>query len=187
MSEHIAELLTQLNSLLEGLNEWDRDFRLAHPSPMYWPLLSLPESSIENTGGLFTSSFQFSSIIMANTICHFWAFAILAISCSFTLRHKFAEAQAHLFNISELKNFESLKAVALEFGKNICQSVAYHLSPEMKVFGPPSIVFPLKTAAQLFKQQGIEHNQKKRWCEDQIWELSKNGVRFAAHAQYVTV
>ncbi len=60
----------------------------------------------------------------------------------------------------------------------ICQSIEYLMQEEMRLFGPSSVILPLRVAYDTFRSGGSLTSEKLRWCQRIIARILGKGFQF---------
>ncbi|KAJ4290095.1 hypothetical protein N0V88_006601 [Collariella sp. IMI 366227] len=60
----------------------------------------------------------------------------------------------------------------------ICQSIEYLMQEEMKLFGPTSVILPLRTAYETFKASGVQAIEELAWCKRIVGDIRNRGYGF---------
>lgn len=58
----------------------------------------------------------------------------------------------------------------------ICWGLSYLMQDSMKLYGPASILFPLKTANKVFKEDSMDAAKQLAWCQAMIARLVSKGL-----------
>lgn len=177
-TENVLAVWANLHDMIRGLIHWEQDFTTSQGGPTYWPVMREQGQSQTGDTDLFPVIFCFPRIIQANTYCHYWAFLLVAISHVLELEKVFPSLRIDGRRKSLLSS-DDMDRLGLQLSFNICQSMEFHLRPEMKLFGPPSFIFPLKSAHGFFERKGPRWQQRCRWCKRAASRLVINGVGMA--------
>ncbi|ORY18200.1 hypothetical protein BCR34DRAFT_504920 [Clohesyomyces aquaticus] len=119
--------------------------------------------------------------LMNATVCiHVWAFKIICFTELETLnafRLKVDGKQKYGMSGANKKNQES----AMNLANKICQSMGYLLQDEMKLYGPLSAVFPLKTAYAVLSKAGEGNEDNIMRCRIAFDQIHHKGFPSAPH------
>ncbi|KAL7823135.1 hypothetical protein V8C26DRAFT_385493 [Trichoderma gracile] len=173
-SEDIVELYKDFDTQVLQLENWETNLDTSAASRLLW----WPVALSSDTGTAFPLSYEFTNVLVANTISHYWGF-LLVVQISMETLH--AVCDEHGIDDSD---FPKQRATALSNRKltlasDICQCVRYHLRPEMKLYGPAATLFPLNVALEIFRRENKE--KEAIWCEEIISRLGSMGIRLAFH------
>ncbi|KAL7914001.1 hypothetical protein GGI35DRAFT_439198 [Trichoderma velutinum] len=172
--EEIVALYKDFDSQMLRLEDWEANLKTSTTSRvLWWPVALSPDN--ETT---FPISYEFANILVANTISHYWSFLLVIQISILTLltisKEKEVDAVC-LFNDRASISPENRVALA----KDICQSMRYHLQPEMGLYGPAATLYPINVALQVFKKEN--KMKEATWCEDFISRLETMGILLASH------
>ncbi len=180
----IAEKLSSELQALRGIfQEWERQFSLEHHNTIYWPIpSSIDKYGIEagdsQNGMVFPTSLHFPSILTANIMSHYWAFQVIVLS-------SMEELNSLVYSRFRVKFLDDLalsriQLETFEAAKLICQSFEFQILPEMKLFGPAAVFFPLKYALEIFRVHPFMV-QYELWCEKFVDHLVNRGLVLAKY------
>ncbi|KAL6699727.1 hypothetical protein J3F84DRAFT_361582 [Trichoderma pleuroticola] len=172
--EEIAALYKDFDTQMHRLEDWEANLKICTNSRvLWWPVASSPDHETS-----FPISYEFTNILVANTMSHYWSFLLvihISISTLLTLSNEKGVDVACL--LKKQATISPGHRVAL--AKDICQSMRYHLQPEMGLYGPAATLYPINIALQIFR----EENKMKEviWCESFISKLETMGMLLASH------
>ncbi len=171
----VVQLLLEFHSVLTNLHAWETGLCSFHSGSLWWPISSAfsfnsTDTHIDST---FPVSYHFPNILTANTLTHYWAFSAVVLSNIRLLtdpsNELFVPASCSGSDFrNEMKNLAS----------KICQSMEFHLLPELKLYGPISTFFPIWIALQIF-ERSLEMKKEEQWCRNFIEILEERGFPLA--------
>lgn len=173
-NENVVALYEDFDAQMLRLENWETNLHTSAASRLLW----WPVALSSDTGAAFPISYEFTNVLVANTMSHFWGFLLVVQISIETLQ---ALSDKHGINDSCIKRqrVTALSDRKLTLANDICQSVRYHLRPEMRLYGPAATLFPLNVALQVFRREN--KGQEALWCEETISRLGSMGIRLAFH------
>ncbi|OPB40318.1 hypothetical protein A0O28_0003970 [Trichoderma guizhouense] len=172
--EEIAALYKDFDTQMLRLEEWEANLKISTNSRvLWWPVTSSPDHEAS-----FPISYEFANILVANTMSHYWSFLLVIQTSISTLLILSKEKDVDVaYLLKQRATISPENRVAL--AKDICQSMRYHLQPEMGLYGPAATLYPINVALQIFR----EENKMKEvvWCENFISKLETMGILLASH------
>ncbi|KAL7811201.1 hypothetical protein V8C44DRAFT_330946 [Trichoderma aethiopicum] len=173
-TEDIVALYKDFDAQMLRLEDWETNLNSGAESRLLW----WPVALSSDTGTAFPISYEFTNVLVANTIIHYWGFLLVIQISLETLQ---AICDKHGIDNSHIakQRATALLDRKLTLANDICQSVRYHLRPEMKLYGPAATLFPLNVALQIFRQEN--KTRETLWCEETICRLGSMGIRLAFH------
>ncbi|KAL7948800.1 hypothetical protein V8C42DRAFT_312364 [Trichoderma barbatum] len=185
-NKEIGALYKDFETQMLRLEDWEANLKTSASSRLlWWPVTS--SSDKETT---FPISYDFANILVANTMSHYWSFLLviqISISTLLTIPNEdkldVTCLLYHQANSYHQAAFSPDKRMAI--AKNICQSMQYHLRPEMGLHGPAATIFPLNVAMQVFRREN--RAKEATWCENFISRLEQMGVRLASQIPSIEV
>ncbi|KAL6863542.1 hypothetical protein J3F83DRAFT_744748 [Trichoderma novae-zelandiae] len=172
--ESVVALYKDLDAQMLRLEDWEANLKTSAMSRLlWWPVAPSPD-----TETAFPISYEFTNVLVANTITHYWGFLLVVQISIETLR---AVSDKHGIDHSRIpkQSVTALSDRKLTLANDICQSVRYHLRPEMKLYGPAATLFPLNVALQVFRREN--KTEETLWCEETVSRLGSMGMRLAFH------
>ncbi|KAG4419038.1 hypothetical protein IFR04_007814 [Cadophora malorum] len=181
------EIYVALETVQGDLRNWEDQLMTGHGSPLWWPVSSAVSKSKGEAEEepVFTISYHFPNILIANTMTHYWAFSAITQSTlsrleelpNLDLFHSTLNCRSkHISDYA--KTSEDLTILA----SNICASMTYLMHPSQKLYGPASTFFPLWIALQIFQRDTSPESKKKElWCLKLIEELEERGLPLAGY------
>ncbi|KAK0758285.1 hypothetical protein N5P37_008681 [Trichoderma harzianum] len=172
--EEIVALFKDFDTQMLRLEDWEANLKTSTDCRvLWWPVASSldPETS-------FPISYEFVTILVANTMSHYWSFLLviqLSISTLLALSKENGVDVACLWKQRATISPENRVALA----KDICQSMRYHLQPEMGLYGPAATLYPINVALQIFREE--KKTKEVVWCENFIAKLETMGILLASH------
>ncbi|KAL7953035.1 hypothetical protein V8C34DRAFT_297959 [Trichoderma compactum] len=172
--EDIAALYKDFDIQMHHLKDWEANIKISTNSRiLWWPVASSPDHETP-----FPISYEFANILVANTMSHYWSFLLvlqISISTLLTISEEKGVDVAYLLKRRATISPENRVALA----RDICQSMQYHLQPEMGLYGPAATLYPINVALQIFR----EENKMKEvvCCENFISKLETMGILLASH------
>ncbi|KAL6825768.1 hypothetical protein J3E69DRAFT_334991 [Trichoderma sp. SZMC 28015] len=172
--EEIIALYKDFDTQSLRLEDWEAKLKIStNPRALWWPVASSPDQETS-----FAISYEFANILVANTMSHYWSFLlVIQISRSALLALSKEKEVDVACLLKQRATISPENRVAL--AKDICQSMRYHLQPEMGLYGPAATLYPINMALQIFR----EENKMKEviWCENFISKLETMGILLASH------
>ncbi|KAM6487459.1 hypothetical protein HDV62DRAFT_349952 [Trichoderma sp. SZMC 28011] len=172
--EEIVALYKDFDSQLLRLENWEANLKTSTNSRvLWWPVSSPPDHETP-----FPISYEFANILVANTMSHYWSFLLviqISISTLLTLSKEKGVDVACLLKQRATISPDNRVALA----KDICQSMRYHLQPEMGLYGPAATLYPINVALQIFREEN--KMREVMWCEKFISKLETMGILLASH------
>lgn len=157
-----------LFEVFERLSKWNDRF----PRVTKSRLQLLQRNWIADTLDDGESNFWFPNLLAANVHTHMWAFQIICLT-------ELEKLTSFLRDCNGSRTFEAVGSEqgsiirATAFATKICQCMEYLLQDEMKLYGPASAIFPLKTAYNVLvgdKQGNKDQIDRCRKYRDRIRE-----------------
>ncbi|KAK0716947.1 hypothetical protein B0T26DRAFT_644673, partial [Lasiosphaeria miniovina] len=153
------EAIHRFKALLDRLRQWEERFQpITRPPSMSWVKPA--------TGPYDKPWIWFRSITDANALTNLWAFKTICLTNVEMLTTSFPdlvlEDEFSRHGISKT----SLMQEAVHLATMICQSVGYLMQGEMKLFGPTSVLFPLRTAHDTFREGGSRTTKELSWFNE---------------------
>ncbi|KAH7417884.1 hypothetical protein BKA64DRAFT_653068 [Cadophora sp. MPI-SDFR-AT-0126] len=179
-SSSVDEIIKELDNVQLSLQKWEADLKSAHDGPLWWPVSSAEykRSPSHENELVFPISSQFPNILTANTMTHYWAFVAITNSTIARLCHFPTRTPSPQQPRSRKRKPDDLLTLA----SNICASMAYHMHPSQKLYGPASTFFPLWIALQIFQRDTSSDSRRKEvWCRNLIMELEERGLPLAGY------
>jgi len=165
--------LRQLVAVLENLESWKGGFHSRFfKTPMFGSTLVGSKSDSE------WPNLYFQSITDANVATHFWAFRVICLATIEQVAAQYPEAEFDRQILAALMPGSNTVQEMIQLSTHICQSMAYLMQEEMKLFGPSSILLPLRVAYDTFLA-GQAHTAKQlAWCRSFLTDTIESGYRF---------
>lgn len=166
------DAIRRLLSTLDSLKRWGDAFHIRHGrSPLFGTRL------IEGAEGEWPQLW-YQSITDANIATHYWAFRAICLASVEQLAAAYPGAnfdpKSLLLCIQEPSSFLEMKQLSTW----ICQSIRYLMQEEMKLFGPSSILLPLRVAYDVFLAGGEYTKKELAWSRTILTDTVTNGYRF---------
>ncbi|KAL2262299.1 hypothetical protein VTK26DRAFT_1803 [Humicola hyalothermophila] len=158
----IQKALEEFEAVLARLDLWGDAFLSRASSPLFW--FKPPKN-----GG--RQHIWYQNITAANALTHLWAFRIICLRNIDRLRAGAAPGYS-----PEPMSLEETKRLAVM----ICQSTEYLLQDKMRLFGPTSVILPLRIALDTFEAGGIRSKEELDWCNAMIADIFDRGYQFIA-------
>ncbi|KAL7936521.1 hypothetical protein V8C35DRAFT_295733 [Trichoderma chlorosporum] len=172
--EEIITLYKDFDAQMLRLEDWEAALKTSTNSRLLWWPIAL--SSDDDT--VFPISYDFTNILVANTMSHYWSFLlVIQISISTLLTISNEERVDIAYPLKQRPIISHEQRVVL--AKDICQSMRYHLQPEMGLYGPAATLYPINIALQIFKRENKIN--EATWCKDFISRLERMGILLASH------
>ena len=151
---------------LELTEAWENEYRCTTRFPSYW---------LKPGGADGTPCLWFQSITSANALTHYWALQIICRDNISQLRARFPEIVVS----------DDTKALLDAHGEDnvdiavkICQSIEYLMQDEMRLFGPSSVILPLRVAYDTLQAGGSGTSEKLLCCQRIIARILGKGFQF---------
>lgn len=171
-------LFSCLVNILVGLENWETSLQRQADNPCYWPLVT--DSQTQN-GTLHThdAALWFPNVTMANVFTHIWAFRITCMTELEKLALLFPWLILGEMSLTTQRHLHHIQNHTLALSNQICSSMEYLMQDEMKLFGPASTFFPLKTVYHKFKADGSQQTNIIARCQDIVNRLVDKGLQAA--------
>ncbi|KIW64748.1 hypothetical protein PV04_09659 [Phialophora macrospora] len=179
----IHDAFVQVSTKLE---HWERSLLQTMPTPVYWPVPS-PEHTTSSLlmprDSVSVPNLHFSDISAANAYIHFWAFQIVCLTQLHTLRSSpyLGLQPRDLATPPKPKPFEDhVRQTILCLSTKICQSMAYLMREDMRLYGPASTFYPLKVVHETLMADPItQTSEQVAWCRCVVAVLVDKGLGLA--------
>lgn len=171
--EEIMALYKDFDAQMLRLEDWEANLKTSTDSRvLWWPVASPPDHETS-----FPISYEFANILVANTMSHYWSF-LLVIQISISTLLAFSKEKG-VDVACLLKQRATISPDRVALAKDICQSMRYHLQPEMGLYGPAATLYPINVALQIFREEN--KTKEVAWCENFISKLETMGILLASH------
>lgn len=168
-ASEINQIFSSLVDILVCLENWDICLqRDSNNKPCYWPCDSSP--------GDDNVSLWFPDITMANVFTHLWSFQIVCLSEIDKLASSYPDLALENRSLTGYKLLDRIPDRTLALSKNVVRSMDYLMQDEMKLFGPASTFFPLKTAYERLKLDEEQNREYIAYCGDTVSRLVSKGL-----------
>jgi hypothetical protein len=168
----IGKLWQDFRNLMEKLQEWESAQWEQASSPLFWVRPTQTSSAPSDAKDLW-----FLNLMVANSLTHCWAFKIIAKShldeLGTTLAALDGDNSQGTLDLSFISDIETPVATLAAM---ICDSMAYLLQPEMKLYGPSSTFFTLRAAIQVFKGYPDRYSTQILRCQQIVAQLAALGI-----------
>lgn len=163
--EDIAEVArNEFLDVLLRLDAWEDDYL---PSPYTTdPPIVWFDPVMKPSGEYGKPRIWFRDITVANALTHLWAFKVICL-------RNMTRGQAQETNIVKLEVIKRLS-------EKICQSTEYLMQDRMKLFGPASVILPLRTAYEAFEEGRPECKEELDWCKGILANIFSQGHEFVS-------
>ncbi|KAK7178494.1 C6 zinc finger domain protein [Paraphaeosphaeria sporulosa] len=170
----VERLRNDYRKILESFREWELMLQSEVPSPVFWSKRNLSNASSSHADVLW-----FPNIMTANSLNHCWAFEIIAKNYLSRLDEAVftARRDTHQASLRTLSLPTSEKPVAT-LANMICDSMAYLLQPDMKLYGPASACFTLPTALMVFQSDPGYYSSQLGRCQQILDRFADMGFYF---------
>jgi hypothetical protein len=191
----VRRLLSKTMTIKQNLNDWLSSFRLVHPYPYTWSLSDNGNPSYSSRCNVvFRQQLQFTNLIVAQAMIHYWAAMVIVLRCVMACRDILARDLQILRedDIQEQLGREDAvdiegeplpdepRATALRFADCICHSTEYCVSSDNGAAGPIVLLFPLWIAKDLYSHQGDELSERKEASCVEVFEgIRSRGMHFS--------
>ena len=170
----VERLRTDFREIIESFWEWELVLHSEAASPVFWSKHNSDDSSCLDSKVLW-----FPNIMTANSLTHCWAFMIVARSHLSMLNGTVSAVKgngqrAFLRGRSDSASEEPVAALA----EKICDSMAYIMQPDMRLYGPGSAFFTFPTAVHVFRSEPDRYRLQLLRCEQILDHLATIGFYF---------
>jgi hypothetical protein len=155
--------LDEFNAVLCRLDSWVAAFQSSANPPLFW---------YKPSGEVGRQHIWFQSITAANAMTHLWAFRAICFRNIDRLTTSYPPMGSD--NPREATHSEDTKRLSVM----ICQSIEYLMQDRMKLFGPTSVILPLRTAYETFEAGGLETKEELNWCKGIVANILSEGHNF---------
>ncbi|KAK3336260.1 hypothetical protein B0T19DRAFT_409015 [Cercophora scortea] len=171
-----AEVLRAFLDSIDRLDRWERSFQSSTLCPSFWPM----PAAAHNNG---RPSIWFPDVTTANALTHFWAFQVICLSGISKVTASYPELEFKCQSLNNPRESTETSRTTrfretVRLSIKICQSIKYLLQDEMKLFGPTSVVLPLRIAYDTFEAGGSRTEEELVWCKDILAGIVAKGYRF---------
>jgi hypothetical protein len=179
-SPHIAlptidDICAGFEEVLCTLLQWESTQVEVELGKPYWEKSSTGTSTASHSSSPSTLLW-FPNILFANAFTHLWTFQIICLTELGKLRARRSDACGLLSRESSLSSGIMNEDYIFELSTKICQSMEYQLQDEMKLYGPASIIFPLRIARATFDSDLAHHQEEIAWCDGFVNQLRNKGI-----------
>ncbi|KAH7084590.1 hypothetical protein FB567DRAFT_498711 [Paraphoma chrysanthemicola] len=169
--EHVkADLIT----VLQAFKDWESAARSQSSSPLSWKRLDAERISDPDVNDLW-----FPDLATANSLTYCWAFELVVLrhlrflSRTFEVKKPSGKLTCVQFPPETL-----LRHKSVELAEMICDSMAYLMQPDMKLWGPASAFFTFGTAFRTFKDSKPDCSSRLLHCQRIVDQLAKRRIIF---------
>jgi hypothetical protein len=142
--------------VLQRLDLWMESFTAESPLPLFYV----------KPGDHGDLCIWFPNISVASCLTHFWAFRAMCLMQVRGLGILFPDIREGKYASMGISSRSALLSEAIELSRHICQSIAFLMQDDMKIYGPFSVVFPLKVSYDTLKAGGKQ-------CEEDLGDCWK--------------
>lgn len=177
------ELWTTLFEILGRLEQWKQSFRQGTSGLLYWTRLTqCPNASQFQPLQSYNHNIciWFPNISVANSLIHFWAFRAICLMQIRNLATSFPTLGSGKLSAENQVSESIYRRDLMELATRICQSMDYLMQDEMKLYGPASTLFPLRTALGVFKEDSQRSKEYVAWCLRIVNQLLLKGIYSAS-------
>ncbi|KAL1963109.1 hypothetical protein VTN77DRAFT_8652 [Rasamsonia byssochlamydoides] len=174
----VTETFFSLVDVVIRLENWEISLQSETDGPCYWPRVT-DRTPTKQSSSSHDPSIWFPNITMANVFTHLWAFRIVCLAELEKLASSHPYLVLEAWSLPRHLRLDRIQDHILALSKQICHSMEYLMQDEMKLFGPASTLFPLKTAYERFKLDGPRQQEHVAWCESIIRQLVAKGFHAA--------
>jgi hypothetical protein len=161
-----------LVTVLDELDEWRSKF---YDQEVNEP--GFGSTSVDRPGPE-PPSIWYKSITDCNSATHFWACRALCLVAIGELKTKYPEVTFDLESVATRVPGGNLLQETRRLAMWICQSAEYVLQDEMKMFGPGSVLLPVRVAHDIFLAGGAETEKQLGWCGSILQNAKSKGYEF---------
>lgn len=180
-SSEIANMLSSFIHVLNSLQNWESRLRTEITERHYWSVVR----DAQSTGALPDDAYiWFPNITMANVYTHLWAFGIICLDEINKITLLFPSFAHEDKLLSWQFDFDHIQEEMMGLSKQICLSMEYLNQDRMRLFGPASTFFPLRTAYRTFKTDELRQRDNILHIEATVDRLVKKGLQSAPHIVY---
>jgi hypothetical protein len=155
-------------NVLQRLDLWMQSFTAASPTTLFSVRL----------GDHDDLCIWFSSIYIANCLTHFWGFRAVCLMQLRELGVSFPDITKEKYASMEISSVPVLLDEAIQLSRYICQSTEFLMQDAMKIYGPYSVIFPLKVAYDTLSAGGKESDEDLRECRKMLDMIRRKGFHF---------
>lgn len=171
----IAEdAMHEIVAIFDSLGRWQQAF---HSRWLKGPLFGSCVLSKEIAGREWPNRW-YAGITDANVATHYWAFRVVCLANIQQILALYPEIpfdhEALASRLPEGSPFLEMKQLSTW----IIQSMDYLMQEEMRLFGPSSILLPLRVAYDFFLAGGPYTEKELGWCREFLTGTIANGYRF---------
>ncbi|KAK3392928.1 hypothetical protein B0H63DRAFT_456853 [Podospora didyma] len=157
------ESLHDFVAVLGRLGQWETYLQSADQYPLSWVKADAEEGAI--------SCRWFNNITDANVLTHFWAFKVICLQ-------NIDELAGNHPGMTSSSQFSTSFRERVGLSVMISQSIGYLMQDEMKLFGPSSVIMPLRTAYDTFRAGSSQCKVELRQCNEIISGILERGYHF---------
>ncbi|OCK73910.1 hypothetical protein K432DRAFT_410311 [Lepidopterella palustris CBS 459.81] len=154
--------------VLQRLELWMQTFSAESPAPLF----SVRPSDHSDL------CIWFPSVSVANSLTHFWAFRAMCLMQVRELGISFPDIRKEKYASMGITSGPALLGEAIELSRYIYQSTEFLMQDDMKLFGPSSVIFPLKEAYEILKVGGKQSEEDLRECRKMLDMIRRKGFHF---------
>ncbi|KAK5655383.1 hypothetical protein OQA88_5653 [Cercophora sp. LCS_1] len=169
-----TDTLREIIAVFDSLDRWQQTF---HSRWLKAPLFGSITLS-EEVAGRDWPNFWFPGITDANVATHYWAFRVVCLATvrQISILHPEIpfDHEDLAWRLPEGNSFLEMKQLSTW----IVQSMDYLMQEEMKLFGPSSVLLPLRVAYDVFLAGGFHTEKELGWCREFLTGTIASGYRF---------
>jgi hypothetical protein len=165
---------TDLEALLQSLQDWEEAVQSQSTSPLYWKKPDKGHLSACNI-----DAFWFKDLMTASSLTFCWAFKIVVLNHLHVARKSFdtLNASEHPHFSRQAKESCSREEV-IKLAEMIRNSMPYFMRPERKLWGHASTFFTFSTSVQTFKNSEGDCQSQLLQCQQIFTRLNEMKVYF---------
>ncbi|EPE28338.1 hypothetical protein GLAREA_09458 [Glarea lozoyensis ATCC 20868] len=170
------DICAEFEQVLCTLLQWENTQVEVEFGNPYWAKAAT-STTISSHGSSPSTLLWFPNILFANAFTHLWTFQIICLSEIARLRA--GRTDTLLSTKSSLPSEIMNEDYVFKLSTKICQSMEYQLQDEMKLYGPASVLFPLRIARATFDSDPARHQKEISWCDEFVDQLRSKGIHLA--------
>lgn len=164
-----------------SLRRWLLNFKQEYPSPYFLrPVAEVEWHKELLATAHFDNVFEFESILVAQTLTHYWTALLFLLQCmmrcewimreQFSLTTSFNDIYTEDHEVFDTHSHPTIRSgfdMLDLLAASICMSIPYHLKEEMGAAGPNTTISVLWGAMQYYKMRvgsGQDYQKHLGWC-----------------------
>ncbi|KAH7072310.1 hypothetical protein BKA63DRAFT_517269 [Paraphoma chrysanthemicola] len=170
----LEHVMIDLITVQKGFQTWESTARSKSSSPLSWKRLDADQHFARDENDLW-----FPDVMTANSLMYCWAFEIVVLKhLSFLSKIFEAKEPSGKLTCVKFTSRTLLRHKSVELAEMICDSMAYAMQPDMKLWGPASAFFTFRTALWTFNDNKADCRSQLLRCQRIVDELAKRRIIF---------